>query len=355
MVHPHPPHRSTFNVSAFILLLSFVSSLTLSFFACNKPEPVNAFVILQQLPVVHRKWTTAYSATCGSRTIVGLERQKWQQRRHHQNHRLHDRQRPFVLVELSAVPRGGDSASNADDAHYDDDDDDGRSTSCDTIIIPSSIVEQAKVQLNWEKIQSTNNRPILNLSMRDASPEEQPPSQQSLSTSYEWESGQRWKETIAGLRSDDLNCSITDEIGFLRHCPQLYRLGTSDILETARWLKQEFGEGYLSSSSSPSTTDEPTTTTMDPRILSYKVDDLQYGLEFIGVMMMMPDSPDVVKSMFMKSPDLFIEAVEGGIQERAVSSALGNAGKATYSASQSFASDAMSSLRQLKETRRNKK
>ena len=75
-----------------------------------------------------------------------LERQKREQHRHRQRQRRHDRQRLFVRVEVHAVPGSGDSVDNADDAHNDNDD--GSITTNDMMIIPSSIIEQAKVELS---------------------------------------------------------------------------------------------------------------------------------------------------------------------------------------------------------------
>ena len=79
-----------------------------------------------------------------------------------------------------------------------------------------------------------------------------------------------------------------------------------------------------------------------------------YGLEFLATMMMMTGNVNKVRDLCEQSAAVLVQGIEGGIQERAVESALHAAANATTQASQSIASDTMSSLRQLRTSRRNK-
>ncbi|KAL3936800.1 MAG: hypothetical protein SGBAC_007954 [Bacillariaceae sp.] len=192
-------------------------------------------------------------------------------------------------------------------------------------------IKEASVKLVWEVMEESNNRPILDLSSRDASPEDDTnATNDDGAAKVEWESGQRWRATKDGLIK--LGICVDDEMRFLDQCPQLLRLDTDMILETAEWILQEFGgSDYFAKQPS------------SPKLLSYRLSSVQYGIEFMSTMMM-----NNAKPFCMGSSDFFQTAIDGGIQEQSVSNALGAAADATYQANQKVAGDAMSSLKSLK-------
>lgn len=184
-------------------------------------------------------------------------------------------------------------------------------------------VEAASVQLTWERIQSSNSRPILNLSSLSASLEESK-EERNIESPELWGQGQRWMRTKEGLEK----LEIEADNSWLQSCPQLLRLDPLMVLETAEWIANEFGIDYLKS---------------QPRLLSYSVQDVEYGLQFM-TMMMMTDAKPVCRA----SSDFFLSAIDGGIQEQAVEVALGAAADATSKASQTIIGDAMTSLKTLR-------
>jgi len=174
-------------------------------------------------------------------------------------------------------------------------------------------VEAASIKLLWETLEELQARPVLNLSLREESPEEE-----CRPDTSGWDGGQRWKETEQGLKNIGLKTDI------LGRCPQLYRLETIMVLEAAEWLIQQ---GFT------------TVIQSDPRILSYKCKDIEYGLEFLKMMGM--SSPLLL-------PALLLSGVEGGLQERAAQAALGAAGDATYNANQRIVGDVAAALNEIK-------
>eukprot|EP00980_Cylindrotheca_fusiformis_P008130 scaffold1727_cov133-Cylindrotheca_fusiformis.AAC.33 len=188
-------------------------------------------------------------------------------------------------------------------------------------------IESASVQLMWERTQESGSRPLLDFSSRSASLEEldstttTPP----FEGNGAWCQGQRWTRTREGL--NELEIEVNDS--FLAKCPQLLRLNPSMVLETAKWIVDEFGIDYVRS---------------EPRLLSYPLKDVEYGLDFMSTMMMADAKPAC-----RASTALFLSSIDGGIQEQAVKVALGAAGDATSKASQTIAGDAMTSLKKLKD------
>jgi hypothetical protein len=209
----------------------------------------------------------------------------------------------------------------------------------------------ATQKLTWEINEKTNQKPLLDLSLRDTSPEEYDSSDELLTTeaTSDWDQGQQWKitlqilsELIDSVDENDITPppSIIQESKILGNCPQLFRLEPIIIEETAQCIIDEFGIQYLQSS----------VLNDNPIILSYKADDVVYGLQFMTTMMMTDSKPACAASS-----SLLLLAINGGIQERAVSTALGAAADATSKANKSIASDTMQSLRQIRTTNRNKK
>jgi len=141
-------------------------------------------------------------------------------------------------------------------------------------------VGAASVKLPWERLEERNNRAVLDLSSKrgDMSPGDaaQPTTTSIHNDTAPWEKGQFWKATRVGLEERGL--STEQCVTCLQTCPQLLRLDpgvvleTADyVLETADYVIQEFGVDYLAD---------------EPRFLLYRVDQVQYGLEFMGTVMM---------------------------------------------------------------------
>ena len=206
----------------------------------------------------------------------------------------------------------------------------------------SQLIDAASILLEWERIEERNVRPTLNLSARDESPEEVEDGSSAATkatTGEDWDQGQRWEVTLQGLI--DIGLFVSDDKGdqlteFLTNCPQLLRLDPTMVLETANWIVKEFNIGYLES---------------EPSLLSYRCNDVKYGLEFMSMMMMMP-SLEATKTACMSSPKLLLAGITGGIQEQYVKTALGKASDATRDANQRIAGDMMSSLNQLKNSKK---
>lgn len=194
-------------------------------------------------------------------------------------------------------------------------------------------IEAASVQLEWEKLQEKQDQPILNLSGRDASPEED--STIDVDNGKDWKNGQQWHETKQHLLQL-LNCNDEETIeSFRKTNPQLCRLETAQIIETATWLLQEFGSDYVLS---------------QPQFLLYRCVDVQYGLDFMSKMMMVPSA----KAACQVAPAILQSGIDGGIQEQYVKKALGDASAATYSANQQIASTAMATLNAMKNNKNKK-
>jgi hypothetical protein len=207
-----------------------------------------------------------------------------------------------------------------------------------------NLVAAASKKLDWELSEEKKQKPILDLSLRDVSPDETKADGDGDGDVLEWNRGQRWTVTVEylselGVFANEGSSPASEEI--VSVCPQLFRLDPSAIQETARWIIDEFGLAYLQAA---------TLRDNNPILLSFRKDDAAYGLEFMSLMMMTDAKPACGLSSA-----LLLEAIRGGIQERAVSAALGAAGNAASQATRSIASDTMESFRKLRDANRNKK
>lgn len=252
-----------------------------------------------------------FQSTCRSRAVPSVK-----------NHRYRSSESRREVYHFAAT------TSTEGDVLYDDD-----------------LIAKAAEKLDWEKSEQKSQRPILNLSLRDASPEEATIDADEDDDSEDWNQGQRWAVTVdnlsnLGLFSNDEG-SIKSSQVLLQNCPQLFRLDPSSIQETAQWIIDEFGLAYLQAA---------TLRDGNSILLSFRKDDTAYGLEFMSVMMMMD-----AKMACAASSAFFLEAIRGGVQERAVSAALGAASSATSQAGKSIASETMESFRQLRDANRHKK
>lgn len=213
------------------------------------------------------------------------------------------------------------------------------------------LISVASGKLSWEISEAQTQKPVLNLSLRDASPEEATDDENTEDVS-EWDQGQRWMVTVEYLSILDI---VTDDpdsnepwlspgrssSSFLKDCPQLFRLEPTDVRDTAEWIIGEFGLDYVKKAVSQD---------KQSILLSFRKDDIVYGLEFMSIMMMGDAKPAC-----RASSAFLLQAIQGGIQERTIGAALGAAGEATSKASRSIASDTMESFRQLRDAKRHKK
>jgi len=108
-----------------------------------------------------------------------------------------------------------------------------------------------------------------------------------------WDQGHLWRKTQSQLRERGLKAESNH---FRNQCPQLLRLAPDTVLETADWVIQEFGRDYLES---------------EPRLLGYRVEHVQYGLEFMHTMMMTKTMADA-KAACQASPALLLSGIDGG-------------------------------------------
>jgi hypothetical protein len=214
----------------------------------------------------------------------------------------------------------------------------------------NNLITIASQKLPWEVMDETHQKPILNLSARDESPEnlldvtvnsQQQGSSSDRSTvgcsALEWDKGQRWTVTKQNLARLGLDV-VSNESRILDRCPQLLRLDSTTVSETAEWVIAEFDADYLES---------------EWQLLSFTVEDASYGLEFLCTMTMMTTT-EATKELCRQSSQLLLQGIQGGIQERAIQKALGAASDATSKATQSIISDSVTSFRQLRGKNRNK-
>jgi hypothetical protein len=198
-----------------------------------------------------------------------------------------------------------------------------------SIFDDDDLLAAASQKLQWEIVQERQQQPVLNLSARDRSQEETNKPIEPDKEISSWQSGERWTTTKDYLQA--LGIDMSSEADILLQCPQLLRLESSMVQDTASWIIEAFDVSFLES---------------EWQLLSYPRDDVAYGLEFVGTMMMM--TPDNTRRVCRQSSALLLQGIQGGIQERAVQEALGSASEATSKASQYIAADTMQSFRQLR-------
>ena len=113
------------------------------------------------------------------------------------------------------------------------------------------LADAAAQLLPWEQLASAQDKPILNLSGRDDSPEDVNNSQKKrvLDTSA-WDTGERWQNTwshlcevlpLLLLTSSSVSQEEYSEDGaslFVTQCPQLLRFESDHIRETASFIQE---------------------------------------------------------------------------------------------------------------------
>ena len=123
--------------------------------------------------------------------------------------------------------------------------------------------------------------------------------------------------------------------------PQLVRLPSAQVIESANFLHEQCTLMPLIQ--------------LDPTILTYTADDLCYGMEYLSNMMARGDkrlAVQMIQTQLALSPQmavgLFRMGIDGGIDERRVSNALGNATAAAGKAVEFAVGDAGRTYREFK-------
>jgi len=250
---------------------------------------------------------------------------------------------PTVRCVSSSLPAEGAEVA---DSNAGEDCGDTTGSSKSTRRFDSALVSAASAKLVWEELDAAARKPILNLSaIRHDGHAPPPPSSQQRDAAADdcWDRGQRWEVTLGRL--EDLGIANAEEAPrLLEACPQLLRLDPDEVADTAGWIAEEFGTAQASIIVEEA-----------PRLLSFRRCDVDYGLDFVSMMLMMTNKPDGVgrvNSACAAAPGLLLAGAEGGIQERAVKNALGAAADSTAKANQRIAGDAVGSLRQLRNPRK---
>ena len=249
---------------------------------------------------------------------------------HHQCYQHQEQSTTGLVVKTAARTRFFGLKQTTDRFLDTDDDDD--------------FLRSVSQPLLWETVAKQEERPVLNLSARDASPEAAvsmskdgndtnnsvPSAADESEELSEWASGTIWEKTNQAL-GDLLDLTTCES--YLSACPQLYRLDSTSVVESATLLTQEYGltEAVLS---------------IEPRLLAFPADDIAYGVRFLSTMMMMP--PDLALGACRASPELLLTGIEQGIQERAVQKALSDASTATSDASKKIAGDLAATYNQIR-------
>uniref|UniRef100_A0A7R9WUZ9 Uncharacterized protein n=1 Tax=Craspedostauros australis TaxID=1486917 RepID=A0A7R9WUZ9_9STRA len=187
------------------------------------------------------------------------------------------------------------------------------------------FLQRVEEKLVWEKLEESTQKPVLDLSKhRGFLASDNSDSNDDYDDDYDDIPTIVWDQTKSEL--EHLGIHMKDE-AVQQECPQLYRLDTAMVLDTAQYL---LSQNYSA-------------TSITPKLLSFHASDVEYGLEFLKTMMMNPNV-----SMSTLPAALLLSGIEGGIQERAVQSALSSASDATSQANQRIVGDIQSTIRQRK-------
>jgi len=231
-------------------------------------------------------------------------------------------------------------------------------------IITEELLERARLPLSWEVQRAREAKPVLDLSTRDSdalslangagefmsTAESREGSDDCVegNDDWSWEDGHVWQETeqhlmTLGLLMDGKapGAKLTPQ-KVLTEAPQLLRLHPTQIVEAATFL--------ISYQNSTALVE------MDPSLLTYWADDLQYGLEeYLPNMMFMGNrtlAAQMIKTQLAFSPAMAVQLVRmgvtGGLEERQVSRALGNAGLASGKAVEGVVGDMGRSYKEWK-------
>ena len=234
-------------------------------------------------------------------------------------------------------------------------------------IITAELLERARLPLAWEVQLAKEAKPVLNLSSRNlddilsladeaneyTNPVEDTDIDDIIQDAAEdWIDGHLWQATEQQLiELGVLGTNITSQ-DVLTAAPQLLRLPTQQVVEAATFLL-----------SYPSSTTSTAILKADLSLLTYLADDLQYGLEeYLPNMLFMGNRSNAAQMIEMQlsiAPSMALQllkmGVEGGLEERAVSRALGSAGTASGKAVEGVVSEMGKSYKQLNRIKGRKK
>ncbi|KAL9181930.1 hypothetical protein ACHAXT_012273 [Thalassiosira profunda] len=232
--------------------------------------------------------------------------------------------------------------------------------------ITPELLAKAKNPLPYEVDNAREAKPILNLSARDpgtlsladgadeyvGSAQSKPIAVDRIDESdYSWKDGRIWKRTEQELMAmgvlsngDSPGSKLTSQMA-LAKAPQLLRLPTSQVVAAAAFLL-----------SYPSGGNSTTLVEADPGLLSYCAGDLRYGVEdYLPTMMFMGNQTlaDIqIQTQLSLMPSMAAQivrmGVDGGLQERMISRALGSASQASGKAVEGVVAETGRSYREYK-------
>ena len=228
-------------------------------------------------------------------------------------------------------------------------------TASDNDGLSDEIIQAAEQKLPWEVAAERQSRPVLDLSgggsglddsdlslseasaQRVESMNEEEVVDNPGEVDTDWRTGSVWRETRRALVEkailSDAADEKNDEDELLSKCPQLFRLTTEDIVESAKVLVDTIGM-------------PPSAIAQNPILLSYPSHLFPGAMEFLSNMMMLPQP--VIFNLCKANPELLIGGLDGYIQEQSVKNALGSAGDALYGVSRSMANDVGKTMRDRK-------
>lgn len=216
-----------------------------------------------------------------------------------------------------------------------------------------SLLSRAAEPLPWEVARAKEKTPVLDLSSaRDLSStlslaegaaeegrSDENPSREFLEP---WMDGTLWKSTELALSS----LGIGDTRQALDRAPQLLRLPTEQVVQSAAFVLD-----FCNSSTK--------LIRLDPTLLCYDVLDLEHGLgQYLPNMMFRGNATQAavsVRTQLALSPTMALAVVkmgiDGGMEERRVSRALGSAGQASGKATQTIVHETGRTYREFKKTK----
>lgn len=195
----------------------------------------------------------------------------------------------------------------------------------------------SKVPLLWETIQARESKPVLNLSNVNNIDNLLNDNEVGDFDLHRLEHKQHWNSTRSRLQEMNLLVlSDEQEEKILEAVPQLLRLDTDIVVNSCQAIMDLFDHTNL--------------ILQQPQLLSFRGDDLRYGVEFLSIMMAC--SREIIVDTCRDNPKLLVGGVEGGLQEQAVKRALSSASDATSKANKHIAANAAASLSSLKERKK---
>ena len=232
-------------------------------------------------------------------------------------------------------------------------------------VFSSDILERARVPLYWETQRIEDAKPFLDLSSKISdrlSLSDEPlisedekglpqDSNDSETSENHWEYGNNWLETEHQLVTRGIlfnvtalacqsNTKLMKSQTMIDGAPQLIRLPSFAVIESANFFLHKQLTPLIQ---------------VDPVILTYCVDDLNYSIEYLSNMMTRGNETQalqMIQTSITTSPQMALQlfrlGVDGGIDERRVANALGKAATASGSAVELTIRDAGHSYREFK-------